>query len=95
MMRLIKTCDQHYPEKLIWVVEGRIVGEYAQLLRQEYKALPPEERSRLRVILEQVSFVDEEGTEVLFEMQKHRVVLEAGRAFVQEVLKKQRNPAEP
>ena len=95
MMRLSKKNDRSCSEGPVWVVEGRIVNEYALLLKEEYEGLLPELRSRLRIDLEQVSFVDEQGADLLWRMEKDQVELKGAKAFVKQVIekKKQEGPA--
>ena len=90
MMRLNKKNDRSRSEGPVWVVEGRIVNEYALLLREEYEALLPEDRSRLRVHLGEVTFVDEQGADLLWQMEREKVELGEARAFVKEILEKRK-----
>ena len=87
MMRLTKVPNRDHPDSTVWMVEGRIGGEYALLLREEYRALSSEERERVCVDLTEVSFVDEQGVEVLREIERGRGRVQGARGFVKEILK--------
>jgi len=84
-MRLLKRAEKGgVPESgcLDWIVEGRIAGEHAVLLDQEYRALAQEERRRLRVDLEKVTFVDDFGAEIIRRMMRETICLEHLNPYV-------------
>ncbi len=90
MMRLSKKQGRSGLKGQVWVIEGRIVNEYALLLKKEYEAVHPEDRSRLRMDLGQVTFVDEQGADLLWRMEKEQVELREARTFVKQILERRK-----
>ncbi len=91
MMILKKAADAPGSKNPVWFVEGRIVREYASLLWWEYLGLPANLRSRLVLDIRKVTFVDDEGAQVLSSMQLGQVHLVGAGAFVHGILR-QRKP---
>jgi len=87
MMLIKKAGDGAGSRNPLWVVEGRIVGEYASLLWEEYLGLPAHSRSKLVLDLRKVTFVDDEGAQVLSSMQLDQVHLVGVGAFVHGILR--------
>ena len=85
-MRLIKSDRRASQDRPVWNLEGKIAGEYAGLLKAEFRTLTPEDRCRLLVDLEQVTFVDGQGMETLLEMERERASLTGAKGFVKELL---------
>jgi len=70
------------------MIEGRIAGEYASLLEQEYGFCSKAGRSRLCVNLEHVTFLDRKGIDVLVRMKREGVLLEGVNPFINELIRR-------
>ena len=75
---------------MLWIIEGKISGEYALLLEETYHDLSPKERRSLYLNLENVSYVDQKGAKVLLTMEEEGVLLEALIPFPQELISRYR-----
>ena len=89
-MRITKTTRASKPEELFWIVEGKISGEYVGLLEEACRGLLPDERAALCLNLENVSYVDRKGAQVLLLLERQGVLLEMPSLFVQELLNRYR-----
>ena len=89
-MRITKTTKSSKAGGTLWIIEGKISGEYALLLEETYQELSPQERGGLYLNLENVSYVDQKGTEVLLGMEGEGVKLEALTPFLPELISRYR-----
>ncbi len=77
-------------EQTVWIVEGKIAGEFSAELESEYGRLLPHERSGLCLNLNHVPYVDERGLDLLSRMVRDGVQLKKAGLLVRELLRTRR-----
>ncbi len=93
-MRITKLEEHEFRRISRWTIEGRVAGEYASLLEQEYGSFSGEDRSRLCVNLEHVTFLDGKGIAVLVKMKRDGVLLEGVNPFISELIRRGKKPGQ-
>ena len=70
-----------------WVLQGRLCGQWAEELMQQWESTRNSRRGRRCVVdLEDVTCVDRKGEAVLLEMVTEGAVFAASRAYMKHVL---------
>ena len=89
-VRITESASPRGPGNTLWIIEGKISDESAVLLENTYQELSPQDRKGLCLNLENVSFVDRKGAEVLLTMEREGVLIETLNLFLQELINRYR-----
>ena len=87
MRAMLRTMITDTPFELKWVLQGRLCGEWAVDLKEQWESTKGTRAGRkCTVDLEDVICVDNKGEKVLLEMVAEGVELIASRAYMKHVL---------
>jgi hypothetical protein len=85
---MLRTMINDTPFEQKWVLQGRLCGEWAADLKEKWESTRLMRKGRRCTIdLEDVTYVDARGEEVLLEMTTEGATLFASRAYMKHILK--------
>jgi anti-anti-sigma regulatory factor len=84
---MLRTMITDTPSEQKWTLQGRLCGEWAADLKEQWEAMrSTRESRRCSVDLEDVNCVDSQGESVLLQMASEGAVFLASRAYMKHVL---------
>ena len=84
---MLRTMILDSPWEQKWVLHGRVAGPWAADLKAHWEQTSGARRGRRCVVdLEDVTFIDSKGEDVLFEMAREGAELVSSRAYMKYIL---------